>query len=165
MVATAEAPVAPASAPSQRHIYTNRLKAGRHIDNDADTGKPRIWDANTPGHNVVRSHIDLAKRWPEKFEKMDEGATANVDPETVMRPGETLNDFANRMQELSRVRSGGNTQLTSSPVTPAKGTDLSTFDAMTVAELRVYADAEEIALGNAKSKEDIVKLVKAHHGG
>ena len=38
------------------------------------------------------------------------------------------------------------------------------FDAMTVNELREFAANEEIPLGNATKKEDLVRILKAAYG-
>lgn len=162
MTATLEQRDRTAASPQEdtRPIKFYQLVMGRHMGDDPVTNTKRIWAFNQPGHNVVPSRDNLCKRFPNKFRLLTEGTTANVDPETLMRPGETLNEFANRMTELARVRGGGSAQsLTSND--PAPGTSLETFDGMTIAELKAYAESEEIDLGPATKKEDILRIVKA----
>ena len=162
-----------------RKIYVSRLLHGRHEGCDPETGKTRQYHAGVPGRNIVRDYIDLAGRWPEKFERVaDEGGPA-PDPETTMQPGETLNAFALRIAELARTRGAS---ITSAPVqTPQAGvstgvppasadgnqgtfsitpSQYATFETMNSKDLIAHCEAEEIALKGATKKEDILKVLK-----
>jgi len=57
-----------------------------HVQTDAD-GVERTYNAG----DIVTSETDLAKKWPEKFQLLDESK-----PKLQRHPGESLSDFAAR---------------------------------------------------------------------
>jgi len=183
-MATQTSDPAVATSPVQpRKIYVQRLLHGKHEGTDPDTGLNRRYHAGVAGRNIVRDFIDLSARWPEKFEKIHENSAGgpNVDPETVMRPGETLNDFAARIAELAKTRGASLTSApnitnptaqtaqgsvsTSSPQESAPTVQVTagqyaTFEAMTLKELVAHCEAEEIPIKQNSKKEDILKILK-----
>lgn len=170
-------------------VALNRLVRGTHVGTDLDTGKQRLYIANavlertkqkapTVDHDIVKQEVKdendpqlYYRRWPERFEPVH-GQAPTGDPELQMKPGETLNQFAARIGELAKktvtteqVLSPVQTQPNSAPpLTHLPPADMSTFDAMTVEELKAHAEGEEIPLGTATKKAEILKLVKAAYG-
>lgn len=165
-------------------VVQQRLVRGTHIGKDLKTGSERLYmcdevlkrskQTGHPGHDIVeqevRGHDDpqlLSRRWPERFE-MIQGALFSGDPETQMKPDETLNQFAARMVELAKSRTITSAEVLnptdSQPQTGGQAKDLSTFDAMTVKELQAHAAGEEIDLKGATKKEEILNIIKAAYG-
>lgn len=79
---------------------------------------------------------DLDRRFPGKFERLPDDARV----------------------ELPLAAAGGHAPAAPAAAPPA-------IQAMTVAELRQWAAEEEVDLGGAKTKDEILKLLNAHLAG
>lgn len=162
-------------------IMKFRVLQGLHTDTDPNAspskpGFPRKDRTYGPGE-IISTTQDLIARYNApgsiKFERVDEYAVdANFNP-LHRRPNESPEQYRVRMQELADAALKSAMDITSS-VTPegdgegdegAKSLSASpeeVFDSMTREQLIKHAQEEEIDLGGAKSKADILKLVKEH---
>lgn len=129
-----------------------KLLVGRHVQTDAD-GVERMYSAPA----VLDNPQDLAKRWPEKFERVFESAHA-VDM-TKPVEGETFEQFAERMQSYI---AGAKAQA--SAKVEAAVAAVSTLDAMTDDELLRMAEEEEIDISKAANRADVVQTLARSHG-
>ena len=111
-----------------------RLMVCSHVANNGG-GEERLWN---PG-DVIESKRDLERRWPEKFIwfRDDEPLSAGIDQ--TVKPDDELEE------------EGG----------IAVATARDDLDSKTIQQLRELAEAEEINLGAAKNKEDIIRLIRA----
>lgn len=108
-----------------------RLKIGHHSD-----GTKKYKQGSK-----VRSEIDLEKRFgKDKFERLFDEERRE---EERKARGET------EPQEVSEEE----------PSTDTVQGDVATLQTMTVAELKQLAESEEIDLGTAKTKEQIIKVI------
>lgn len=107
-----------------------RLLAGMHIQNDPMSGKERIYRAGA----VFESVTDLARRWPEKFERVLDSTPLTPDP----------------------AASGMDASPSSAPL-PSSGDE---YEGMTVKELQALAAEEEIDLKGARTREEILTVLR-----
>lgn len=164
--ATAQAPitVAPgASVPigdtkknKERPIRHYRLLAGSHCHLNPDRSRTRYLKGM-----LVPSIIALDKFQPNKYVR-------------EYMPGEVVpkaKSHARANMKPIQIPVGGNSKIMSTDEeeaaeidetkkVPLSADDLSTFDAMTIEELRDYAKSEEIPIKGAKTKEDIIAILK-----
>ena len=127
-------------------MFHLRLKEGMHIQNDKDGNEVTYVAPAT-----FECENDLAKRWPEKFERatFDEPPT---DPFS-QKSGETFAEYQRRLNDEMSKR-----------VADAHQRQLSTLDTMSLEELRKHCAEEEIDISGAESREQVLEVVKAHHG-
>lgn len=144
-----------------------RLLAGEHIGNNEE-GKETYYATGS----VVPSESDLEKRWPEKFRRVDgetyKAARAGFGTPTEGKSAEELRHTA----PAAPTQSGALIDRGAQPSPAAHASvgsdkapdyteeDLATFDTMTVQELKDYAAEEDISLGGAGRKDEIVKTIK-----
>lgn len=126
-----------------------RLLAGQHIQTDPD-GQERLYK---PGQ-VLEAKADLATRWPEKFGRVAEGTPLDVGMLTRVPPSESVADAAQRGFDPATSNTGA---LPPSSPLPA-GED--TFSHMTLNELKAFAAEEEIDLKGARTKEEILAVLR-----
>lgn len=147
-----------------------RLLEGQHVQNDAHGNKVKF---SARSNNIVESATDLCDRFntkdphfPRKFERIDgheQGAGYEEAIAAAYRKGmEDARTAAATPATPSPVaaaaQQGFNTLYTDSGGKPPQSDSL---DRMTVKELQELAAEEEIKLGNAKSKEEIIKAIRA----
>lgn len=157
-----------------------RVLQGLHTDTDPDAPPPKpgfpLKDRTWGPGEIITTTQDLIKRYNApgsiKFERVDEYAVdANFNP-LHRRPNESPAQYRVRMQELADAALKSAMDMTDGTV-PADGegdegakslsaSPEEVFDAMTREQLIKHAQEEEIELGGAKSKADILKLVKEH---
>ncbi len=150
------------------HLSRHRMIAGVHIQNNPKTGEEEVFRA-IPGKQmpVIETYIDLSAKYPEKYQPAD--SISSIPAELLIQPGETLTAFAERIGKLAAeqktLTSEGAQPIVAGPQTPTgkplPPPDLdATLNSMSVDELKAHAAAEEIDLGTAKSKADIVTKIK-----
>lgn len=129
-----------------------KLTVGKHVQTDAD-GVERTYSAPV----VFDNPQDLAKRWPEKFERVFE----SVHPVDMTKPrdGETFEQFAERMQSYIK----GAKEAASVKVEAAVAA-VSTLEAMSDDELLRMAEEEEVDISKAASRSEVVQTLARAHG-
>lgn len=114
-----------------------KLKAGTFARGQGENTE--VYHAKDPRANVVESDVNLAARWPEKFDLMstedDEGFSAD---EPVPGPKE----------DKPKKEQGQETTITEDEL---RG--------MTKQELQQFADDNEIDMSGAKTKEDMINVL------
>lgn len=156
--AAAPIQVAAGKGKKERPIRHYRLMAGSHCHLNPDRSRTRYLKGM-----LVPSILLLDKIQPNKYVR-------------EYQPGEVVpkkKSFARGPQKPIQIPAGGAGQaLTEDPDelegeelgekkrVPLSPDDLSTFDAMTIEELREYAKSEEIPIKGAKTKEDIIAILK-----
>lgn len=156
--AAAPIQVAAGKGKKERPIRHYRLQAGSHCHLNPDRSRTRYLKGM-----LVPSILPLDKIQPNKYVR-------------EYQPGEVVpkaKSFARGNQKPIHVPAGGASALTNEDPeeiggdeggekkrVPLSQDDLSTFDAMTIEELREYAKSEEIPIKGAKTKEDIIAILK-----
>lgn len=140
-----------------------RLLVGQHNAKDftatptmvvnKDTGKEepayptRVYDAKDPNNNVVETDIDLVARFgSEKFRLVAE------------TPAATRDEILARKAELDRQLQELEAKEASSVTTPSAKPS---FDSMTRAQLESYAHENEIDISQARTKDEILAILKS----
>jgi hypothetical protein len=110
-----------------------------------------------------KSQLDVKFNQPGavKYERLDDmGRSFSETP--GRKPDESLRDYYLRMADeagkLEGVAGGQSDEQDDEDITD-------TYDAMTMKELRSHAAAEEISLGDAGTKADIIQLLRTHDLG
>jgi hypothetical protein len=123
-----------------------RLKRSQHCDNDPHTGKNTVYVKG----DVFDSDKDLLK---ENRATPDKDRFELVSSDTPMH-------YAGC--PLTRKEQKEGKTLTTTPstvVNPSAAED--TFSSMTLDELKKFAQAEDINLGKAKSKDEVLAVIRA----
>jgi hypothetical protein len=119
--------------------------------------------------NPTGADVLTGQLLPWKFERLpDPGFHDDGMPERAA--GESPDAYVERIKRWNESRTGG--RAAPSPVPAVVGApgeavvshydnEDQVFESMTVDELRRHAEGEEINLGNAKSKKDIIAVIKA----
>lgn len=167
--------IAPNNKPQQIKLpWRLRLRAGFHFDNDPN-GRMTMY---SPG-DVFLSRYNYAKKWPEKFERVADYVPLSGGDKQFSQDGEWVD--LEQMNEDSEVVSQSDSVLPDQGVQapiqqaqpsvqqaqtptkkPPRQEDDATLTQMTVNELKSYAEDEEIDLGNATRKEEILKIIRQH---
>lgn len=92
--------------------------------------------------------------YPPKFERITEGVPTVALADIRQMPGESAEQWMARIKKLSEPST-----LSPGKLAGAEGDDVA-FQSMTVEELRAFAAEEEIDLGRATRKEDIIRVLK-----
>lgn len=132
-----------------------RLLAGSHVQNDAN-GKEdmfRAYPARSREYPrglqpIIESSVDLCRRFnkpgfPKKFERVPQSTPTSLPDKLVREEEETEEEF---FEET---------------VAPSMDQVIASIDNMTVEQLKAFADEEEIDLSTAKTKAEIVKVIKS----
>lgn len=158
--------IAPNNKPPQVKLpWRLRVKAGFHFDNDRN-GRMTMY---SPG-DVFLSRYNYAKKWPEKFERVADYVPLSGGDKQLTQDGEWTD--LEQMTEDSEVVSQSGQVLPDAgvpapaqqtpPQKPPRQEDDATLGQMTVNELKSYAEDEEIDLGTATRKEEILKIIRQH---
>jgi hypothetical protein len=141
---------------------------------------PQLETALREATDIIESEHDLCLLFNSrdtnalpKFERvLGDGAGSAVVPpgQLYQLPGESLDDFLKRVQEEARrlspaaeaAKEGFDTHKTDVGRYPKPVDYEDTYDEMTVDELKAHAASEEIPLGSAKSKKDIIAILRQH---
>lgn len=118
-----------------------------------------LYLAGVPGRDIVpesHKHPEGLARWPEKFQPLVDNDYARAS-----RGEESIEELEARLTEL-RARNQPPSLQGSGSVIPPPGD--STIDHMTVEELAAYAAEQEINLGNAKTRDQMLKRIKQVEG-
>jgi hypothetical protein len=129
---------------------------------------------NYARNDIIETENDLSalfdkKGNPPKFQELVEGVndpSRAVDP-LLQKPGESNADYRARMLEFARAATQAAEGAehshpgTVGPVAKRPAPDMSTLESMNLDELRKWAESEEINLGNATKKPEILKAIKA----
>lgn len=157
--AVAERPQA-TSKPARRY----RLVQGFHIGPDpVDPKLNKTYDASDPNANVIESPTDLTfmnvPGFKPKFELVAEHGEVVPNGAFVFDPSkESVEQFAERMKATMTVNPG---TPAAPPVQPVRPVATVNLDGMNVEQLRRYAEEEEINVGKATAKEQLLAVVKA----
>jgi hypothetical protein len=114
--------------------------------------------------DIVESDHDLREEFPEKFMLVDELVVAQGSP-FQRQPGETEEQFAERMVKIAErakaaAATGGEAAEKSKREKNAIAED-DTYTAMTIEELRKHAAEEEIDLGGARTRDQILRVLRS----
>lgn len=141
-----------------------RLMNGRHSQVDAD-GVRRRYYSRDPERNIVESDQDLEARFGRrKFQRLGQKEESLEDK--VIQLEKALKKANARIAELENQGDAPGGKAPEDENAPEA--DLPTGDdtgrlkelhAMTVDSLREYAEAEEIDLGDARLKDEIVQAI------
>jgi len=112
-----------------------RPKCGTHVEPGEKDNVRGKWFV-TSGQ-VVEGRSHLSERFPEKFEKADDGPPPDERKDGKVSP-ETVKEHINDLRE--------------------------TYKAMTVADLRAHAKDESVDLGTARTKDEIIEKILEHDG-
>lgn len=123
-------------------VMTFRVLRGAHVGLDKD-GRERQWRARRGPHNPPRPDDDPIDWKGDVIETRQDLSKLN-DPRVEMQKFARI-DFANQQAPVA-------------PPPKARVLDLSMMDA---AALKAHAEAEEIPVGNAKSKDELLKAIRA----
>lgn len=96
----------------------------------------KSYHAKDPGRNIIKTDLDLVKKFGDKFKKLSDSGKDD-DGEDDSRVEGTIKKL-----DLDVLRAN--------------------YEAMTVDELKKFADAEEIDLDGATKKADIVAAIMLH---
>lgn len=119
-----------------------RLFSGGHVYEDRDGKEHSVFPPA-----IVESQEDLAARWPEKFQRLTE---AEVAFQRAAQAGAGAQPHRLPAQEVKLADDQQKKPM-------ILGEDA--LKLMTVKELRQHAEAEEIDLGKAQTKEEILKVL------
>lgn len=135
-----------------------KLNQGFHIGPDPlDPTQQKIYDAMDPNANVIESPTDLTfmntPGFKPKFELIAERGDVVPSGAFVFDPSkETVEQFAERMKGMT-VNPGAPAP-TPIPSTAAN------LDSMNAEQLKRYAEEEEINVGKATTKEQLLAAIK-----
>lgn len=136
-----------------------------HIQYDADTGLERSY---TRDSGPFMSNVDLLqKNTPGMTPKfaLYGISSQQQDQRVIMRPGETIQEFAQRMAKLAATESNtkGLFQDVDKVVPPAPtgGPSPDGLEQLNVIQLKTKARTDGIELGNANRKDDILGIMRA----
>jgi hypothetical protein len=121
---------------------------------------------NDPNSNIIETYEDLERfndpnpNVKGKFRRIIE----KQDGLLHQLPGESLEQFAARVQGLATAGGQQPQQEVREPLPSSLVDTNDTYESMTEKELRKMAEEEEIPLGNAKQKKDIIAAIRAHEG-
>lgn len=143
--------------PNQKY----RLLIGQYVGEDGIQ-----YTAGVHGRDIVpesTKHPEGLARWPEKFQPLMDDAYSRA-----VRGEETIEELEARLAIL-RANQNGLKELTPEQVASKMATEnppsgASTLDTMTLEELQVVAQEEEINLQGAKTKEQILARIKKIQG-
>lgn len=134
-----------------------RLLEGFHIGPNPDD--PKV-DRTYARGDIVESPTDLTflnvPGFKPKFEKVHEDGVTEPGTFAFDPNKETIEQFAERMRSQMSIGPGQGTSSTASA--SATVTDL---DGMNADQLRKHAEAEEIDVKGAKTKEQLLAVIKA----
>lgn len=142
-----------------KSVRRYRLIQGFHIGPDPiDPSQNKTYDAGNPELNIVESPTDLTfmnvPGFKPKFELVAEHGEVVPSGAYVFDPSkETVEQFAERMKAAMTVNPG---MPVPSPVQPTTN-----LESMSVEQLRRYAEEEEINVGKASTKEQLLTAIKA----
>jgi hypothetical protein len=113
--------------------------------------------------DVIESDRDLCqlngdRNCDPKFERIVEGHSVD-DGLLHQSAGESVDAFIARIQASKLAKAQGTQPITTAQIATAIDTD-DTYNEMTVEELRRHAADEEIDLGAASKKADIVRIIR-----
>ena len=155
----------PATDRAKQKIRRFKLLVGAHVHGKDENGKPKMYVAGK--NDVIETTVDLLKmnsRKPghemqKKFvEIYDDGSmdfyggtrAVPVNP-FEQRKNESAAEFHSRMLEMSKAATEAAEKAMNRDEKLAK---------MTVAQLREYAESEEIDLKGTTNKDEILKLLR-----
>jgi len=173
----------------ERPVRRFRLLHGVHVQRNPHNGIEQGF-RTVPGQPgpVIESREDLAARWPEKFGPVDAGQQSALPSDLMPLPGEDLATWHQRVGrtilENKSVTSHpdavigtdqgiNNAQVTAqhaqqggpqptTPNVPVASDVESTLRSMNVEGLKKWAADNEIPVGTAKSKDELVKAILAN---
>jgi hypothetical protein len=93
-----------AGAKKQPETRRYKLVAGLHQDKDG------LHDAKDPKTNLIESSVDLAKRFPEKFRKLDDAEDLPRAPSSGLTDAEGLENLSD--QQLAQLAKDNEIDLT-----------------------------------------------------
>lgn len=137
--------------------------------------------------NIIETHIDLCLRYnssdpnmPRKFARIyDNEMPGEFSSGMAMQPGETKAQYAARLRAQAEqmetedrlsnpqqefqlpTQPGQQPQQKAAQPTYQQPDHASTLDAMSLDELKKHAEAEEISIGTAKTREQVLKVLKS----
>lgn len=129
-----------------------KLIAGGHVQDDPggkkDERTGRVVDCRFGPGDIVESKDNLAALWPEKFQPVFSEGVSGLDRQM----GESARQYAKRLQVMAQqAAKDADEELTSD-----------TLENMTDKELKAYADENEINIGTAKTRADMLKILRAN---
>lgn len=158
--------------PASKPFGPFRVNIGKHIEDDPSGEvlrdgriKEKVY---TPADGPFYSSTNLMKLnapgMTPKFTHVLHEPQGTVSPLTK-QPGENSDQYADRMRKLAEEA----TRLATSPSEKAleekpPSAIYPTLETMNAKELQQWAAEEEVDLKNAKSKEDILKVIKSYLG-
>lgn len=128
-----------------------RLIKGKHVQNDP-SGKSMVY---SPG-DVFESKVNLIDRYGagnQKFERLSEDAQTHGG-----RPEKNLLQNPATVQEAAEKGFKDGQEV--SPEITTQNTEDDGLEAMTVTELRRWAEAEEIPLDGKTRKDEIIQAIR-----
>lgn len=143
------------SKPARRY----KLNQGLHIGPDpVNPALDKVYDAQDPANNIIESPTDLTfmnvPGFKPKFEIVPEHGVVVPNGAFVFDPSkETVEQFAERMKAAMTVNPGA-------PAAPSVPPAPINLDAMNAEQLKRYAEEEEINVGKATTKEQLLAAIK-----
>lgn len=149
--------------------FSRYEKDGKHhvglIHNDKGHELPGIVCKVYNRGEVIDTPLDLIRMFDQpphgpmgpKFQRLDEESTTHHG--LFQHAGESLPDFIKRCQDAQAQK-----ELEAEQERASINTATDTFESMTVDELRKVAAEEEVDLGNARKREDIIRVLRGRVG-